>query len=274
MDHIADPIDQAIYKYSKHPSTIAIKEKCASNIKFSFQNVTETEVLEVVMGLDSKKATVSQNIPTKHFKQNIDLYLHNITNIFNCSINECLFPTAHKKGDVTDKSNYRPVRLLSCVSKVFEKLYSTQINKQMEQYFSKHLCGFKYCGTQYCMLLMLENIRKALDNKIECRLLLTDLPKAFGCVKHDLIISKMHADNFDYDALILINSYLSKRMQRTKINSEYSSWHDIIIGVPQGSNLGPILFNIYINDIFFTIENVNIANFADDNSLYIKKENG
>ena len=82
-DHIADPIDQAIYKYSNHPSIIAIKEKCPSNIKFSFQNVTESEVLEVVMGLDSKKATVSQNIPTKLFKQNIHLYLHNITNIFN-----------------------------------------------------------------------------------------------------------------------------------------------------------------------------------------------
>ena len=218
------------------------------------------------MGLDSKKATVLQNIPTKLFKQNIDLYLRNITNIFNCSINECLFPTklkladitpAHKKGDVTDQSNYRPVSLLPCVSKVFEKLYSTQINKQMEQYFSKHLCGFrKGLSTQYCMLLMLEKIRKALDNKIECGLLLTDLSTAFDCVKHDLIIAKMHAYNFAYDALILINSCLSKRMQRTKINSEYSSWHDIIIGVPQGSNLGPILFNIYINDIFSTIENV------------------
>ena len=136
----------------------------------------------------------------------------------------------------------------------------------MEQYF----CGFrKGLSKQYRMLLMLEKIRKALDNKIECRLLLTDLSKAFDCVKQVLIIAKMHAYNFDYDALILINSYLSERMQRTKINTEYSSWHDIIIGVPQGSNLGPILFNIYRNYIFFTIDNVNIANFADDNSLYI-----
>ena len=67
---------------------------------------------------------------------------------------------------------------------------------------------------------MLEKIRKALDKKIECGLLLTDLSMAFDCVKHDLIIAKMHAYNFDYDALILINSCLSKRMQSSKINSE------------------------------------------------------
>ena len=182
------------------------------------------------MGLDSKKATVSQNIPTKLFKQNIDLYLHNITIIFNCSINECLFPTklkladitpAHKKGDVTDKSNYRPISLLPCVSKVFEKLYSTQINKQMEQYSSKHLCGFrKGLSTQYCMLLMLEKIRKALDNKIECGLLLTDLSKRLTVSNTILLLLKcMHITLI----MMLINSYLSKRMQRTKINSECSS---------------------------------------------------
>ena len=112
-------------------------------VKFEFGalRIPLINMISILVGISQQKLC----------KQNIDLYHHNITNIFNCSINECLFPTklkladitpAHKKGDVTDKSNYRPVSLLPCL-KVFEKLYSPQINKQMEQYFSKHLCGFR-----------------------------------------------------------------------------------------------------------------------------------
>ena len=118
----------------------------------------------------------------------------------------------------------------------------------------------------------MKKIKKALDKKECCGLLLTDLSKAFDCVKHDLLIAKMHAYNLDRNALLIIHSYLSERKQRTKINSSFSTWHDITVGVPQGTTLGPLSFKIFINDIFYIVTDVNIVNFAEDNSPYVIKE--
>ena len=120
---------------------------------------------------------------------------------------------------------------------------------------------------------MIEKIKKALDKKEYCGLLLTDLSKAFDCVKHDLLIAKMHAYNFVRNALLIIHSYLSERKRRTKINSSFSTWHDITVGVPQGSTVEPLLFNIFTNDIFYIVTDVNVVNFADDNSPYVSTSN-
>ena len=95
-----------------------------------------------------------------------------------------------------------------------------------------------------------------------------DLSKAFDTVNHELFIAKLYVYGFSKDALKLIHSYLSDRWQRTKISKSFSSWSALLKGVPQGSVLGPVLFNIYLNDVFYFLH-CNICNFADDTTPYV-----
>ena len=97
--------------------------------------------------------------------------------------------------------------------------------------------------------------------------------KDFDCLVHHFLIAKFEAYGFTYESLKLINSYLTDRKHRTKINSSYSSFLDLLIGVPQGSILGPLLFNIYISDLFLFLDDDNVASYADDTTPYAMKEN-
>ena len=89
--------------------------------------------------------------------------------------------------------------------------------------------------------------------------LLTDLSKAFDCLSHELIVAKLNAYGFSLSALKLMQNYLVERKQRTKINQTYSSWEEILFGVPQGSIFGPILFNIFLGDLFLVVQNVDFC---------------
>ena len=127
--------------------------------------------------------------------------------------------------------------------------------------------------SQQCLLAMLEKWKNSVDNGKAFGALLMDLSKAFDYSDHELLIAKLKAYGFHLPALKPIHDYQSNRKQRTQINSSYSSWHEIILGVSQGSILWPLLFNIFLIDLFFIIKDFDIASYPDGNTPYVSANN-
>ena len=115
---------------------------------------------------------------------------------------------------------------------------------------------------------MREKWKTSLDNGENIGAILMDLSKAFDCIKHDLLLAKLNAYGFSREALRLVNSFLENRHQRVKINGSFSAFRQLFLGVPQGSVLGPLFFNIYINDLLLSIQDTDICKYADDTTLY------
>ena len=176
----------------------------------------------------------------------------------------------------TKCENYRPISLLSNISKVFERVYYNKLEQFLNDndIIYKLQFGFrKKYSTNHALLSITDKIRRFLDNKTFACGVFVDLEKAFDTVNHRILLSKLEHYGIRGRANCWLKSYLSNRDQCVKLNGCTSTKQAITCGVPQGSILGPLLFIIYINDMNQALENCITHHFADDtNLLYAHKD--
>jgi len=253
------------------------------NIQFFMRHSNSIEIKEIIGSLKNTNSVGIDNIPMKLLKVNSDLFSLVLSRLINISISDSCFPSVfkvakiiplHKKGSKTETSNYRPIAILSNVSKVFEKFIYIRLSEyfQINNIIYEHQFGFrKFHNTTHAILSVNDLICKSICNKDYLLGIFLDLSKAFDTVNNEILCKKLVFYGIKNKELLLIKSFLSNRVQITFTNECFSEPLGIEIGVPQGSILSPLLFLIYVNDIqYFVTKNISIKLFADDTNVFIK----
>ena len=164
------------------------------------------------------------------------------------------------------KQNYRPMSTLLNLSKVFKQLIFSQINRYMIDELHRYLTGFrKNHNTQHAFPNMIENWKSNLNKGNKIGAIFRDLSRAFDTLDHSLLKAKIGAYGFDSLSLEFMENYLANRKRRCKVENRFSNYKDI---KKQGSILGSLLFDIFVNDILLFAKNSTLCNYADDNTQF------
>ena len=252
---------------------------------FSFQPITVNEILKEIPKLE-KKGTGLLSIPYKFIAIDATYFSSAICKIVNKSFNENCFPSywkhsvvnpKHKKGSHLDIGNYRPISILPNLSKIIERISTNQIRNYLNSHnllYSKQSGFRKHHSTLTCTIDLLNTLYLAYDNHMSSIIIFLDFSKAFDSINHKILLYKLkNMYNFSDSSTAWISSYLTGRTQQVKINKTLSDSLNTTIGVPQGSILGPLLFLLFINDLYKCITHSQTIMYADDTTLVLSGHN-
>jgi hypothetical protein len=256
------------------------KDRNAKPDNFTFSAVDEESILNIVNSICINKATGMDNLPAKFLKLGCKHILTPLTCIINLSIKSSIIPAElkcarvvpiYKKNLKTYEGNYRPVSVLSIVSKILERVVYIQVehylthNNLLYEFQSGFRPGY---STDTCLIHLTDLIKTETGKGNYTGMVIINLQKAFDTVDHHILLEKLSACGMNKQSVEWFRSYLMGRKQVVDLNGTFSSFNNISCGVPQGSILGPLLFSLYINDMKSAVD-CKLMLYADDSALIV-----
>lgn len=272
--------------FANHFQSVYVNENPTMDTVMEYSNSTDINscditlecVLNKLSALDIRKSSGPDNIPPLLLKKCRFSLAQPLHYLFSSSLKSGLYPIIWKSsyitpilktGDKADIKNYRPICILSTIPKILEDIVNEQINDRLAQLIIEEQHGFsKGKSTTTNLLLFVQTVLEALENRCQVDAVFTDFSKAFDTVNHVILVKKLEAIGLHGSLLRWLNSYIQDRKQLVRACGFISREIEVTSGVPQGSHLGPLLFNIFINDIKSEIIHCQFLLFADDLKIF------